>query len=1024
MAIDCILKNLRAQNRAIVSESTGEDELKQSLSNYAAALTTIGGDITKDFHLGDSESIDTIDMLVRKLTMYDDDNNIGFASYESFRNKATADQVSALEAVLKESIYKLVESEVSTSNIDSMDEIFNASIARQAFLTAVRHVKVDKTTAVHIPILKMINKAVELSGNNLVAMQHLPWGKRAHERIAYMKNYAESGKTSISNKIRKLLSDAEKVPVFIENKLSRADLSRMLPVLDGVDYDNPKQMQAATSKLMDLYDYDYDQASRVVHGLVGVAKGWNIINYGMAKPTTAEIAALKEKPIGGTLVAYLRGMRSILADYYQEAVTTTKLDKNSPAAQAIEYYIRGTDINLRYNYMPSLEDMQLDLNLKDIENFFGEERYGAIPGFYNKRIKDSGDSENDFEPLAIGNVIAAYMLFNRGMQILSRSVLKAEYDHAVVSGEYAENHLKRDAIDSTGHYIKKLDKVINYNPGNVPDSVRNTRNALSIFSLYVSSIISAPKSAINNLFGGSLSRFARGLAEGSYSEYHDALGNDKYPDMGLRKVAQAANEATLYYKSPGMASEFTALPENTMERFAVGVRKVADWLGDGGFMRHVPIWKENLTVKGTEDRMREYVSVMVFNRTAERMRLLNIDASDPQYSVKAKEIAESVAVDAWTELSSALGHFDPTNKPLWAHLRYETAETLPTLLLGFAAKSWHTFRHVTTSVIDNLVRSTTDVLGESVNPYTNSSGGNAVFGKTVGRSQAKAATATLITIALVSLFRELIKEQSKEDEDSAIGKLASVVGNTRVGLIEASNPIQGLDDIVKSMAQFMGIMNMSDEDYAKAKSRAWAYGVGILGGREIASLMEDDKPQLNNLVNFLSFNGDFTRVFSREIVDAGINGQGLYERRRAFREATTMFRTSYPVDLAASVLGELGMIGLRNNDPDEAAKYRSVVARSVLNKMFGLSQWADVINDEYDGRKNYDRYFLNSPYTTAMNRIKLDRVASVEKYIDNINNPEKTTSKYIKKAYGPAIYHRREYARYVRGLQPYDKTEY
>ena len=115
-------------------------------------------------------------------------------------------------------------------------------------------------------MVRAINKTINLWENPIVAFQHWVPGKEALERLAKIKEYSSNQLIILNDSITSMLDKAETLNVFRKNRINRAQINRMLPALDGIDFNNPDDIRYLSSTLVSKYSIHEDILEDVLLG--------------------------------------------------------------------------------------------------------------------------------------------------------------------------------------------------------------------------------------------------------------------------------------------------------------------------------------------------------------------------------------------------------------------------------------------------------------------------------------------------------------------------------------------------------------------------------------------------------------------------------------------------------------------------------------------------------------------------------------------------------------------------------------
>lgn len=948
--------------------------IEAGIEDILALISYTSSNAIDDMSRGDLYAISTADEIVRHLTGYSEEHGqkLGYSGLEDVKNRAPEEHRAALFNAVKRVIYDVIEQNMSPDYYDGLNNILYSSVGI-AIMQKVRRnflASREMSTIMFRSVGQTLNRHLRLFSNPMMTLSHLPVGKSAMVRLAVIKEFSQSVGAQLYRDVQNILTKAESVDAFKRNKITRGEINRMIGVLDGRNYMQWMDMTAAKEMLIEEFRVSIDEVDTVYTALVDLARNWNMINYGKQEVFGAEaIAAVKANPVKNTMVWYLTEMRKMVSDYYHEVASTISAPE---ALSSVAAFIDATDLKLRNNYIPSAQDLQFRMNVSDLKGEFGTEGVLFTPRFYHGRAEDAdGGPFEDFEMLVGNNIFSAGALFNRAVMTTAKVALDDIYLRTTTSGEYDRNTYITDALDAAHYLSIKLDRLLKYDSSRVTAPAKVTKQLMSLMSLYISGILASPANSLNNLFGGRTFTVASFGMEALPTEFNAALSG-KLSDTENAIAGMINDHTSTRYLNPGLASEYQSVREgmgNTFERL---VRKSADWLGDGGFMSFSSLWKRVFTVKGGEMYMRGYVNAIIYNRVHQELSLSGITKDHPDFKVRASALIEKVAPGAFVELSQALGHFDPLNKPIAFHLAYETAETLPRVLLGFLGKTWFTFRQVNVTNISNLFRIFGDVRSAKLwsNVPINST-------QATARALGSGAFMFLLVLALWDLARDLVRPK---EIDTGLDRIVDAAASTRIGAIESINPLREVNDLLKMSVFTLGILNVDDHVYAKWREDAIRTSFGMLGGMEARTVFSREDTVLDGITNLFKFEMDWRRLFSKDVIETGVHGQDLYALRRQSRSDLRFLRSIKPFDLAASLLIDVGMIGgviKETDDPEQAKRYRLDTLKRTFLKFFGLSMWND---RSHPGLTEIKLRMIDHARQMRRNAAKLKRMRSAAEY--------------------------------------------
>ena len=993
----CKLKSLpfgRAalKNKHIESLSGDDDTIKKLAHDFASILSEVGDYRVKDYADGYTNGINDLDQVTRYITMYNEEDGSGYASFEEFMKKSTVETRGEYIRQIERTIAQVVEESPNPHVFGEMDKMLDSGIALTALHNVLSRVRTTKEAGNAIPLVRAINKTINLWENPIVAFQHWVPGKEALERLATIKEYSSNQLIILNDSITSMLDKAETLNAFRKNRINRAQINRMLPALDGVDFNNPDDIRSLASTLVSKYSIHEDMLEDVLLGLGEIKKTWDIINYGTSDLSSRPIKDIVDSAGTGTIIGFYKELHNRVSQYY----TFTKMNiGNTKALEEVKSILDQTDITkmTRKNYMPTY-DKDVFGSIEELEE--NASRF-FVPGMYRPKNQFGDlDESLDFEKLIASNLTTNNFLFNKMQMAIAREHLDFEYKKGLVDG-LLDDEYRGNALRAARLVVKKLDMYLNYNPSQQSSGALLLKRMDAIGGSVIAGILGGPRNAFNNIIAGRLYTVVAGINVGSPSDYKKL--QKEPPNEEARVLLSIVDEATSDYMSPGIVSQFNDMPKNALDMSHSFLRKAGDWLGDGGFMSAWSYWRDNLTVKGTEQSyLRPYVKNMVYAELSSRMKLTGLKPGTDAYVKAAKSIVPTIARDAWTDLSASLGHFDSINKPIWAHLMLETADNIPKVAAGMFLKYFYTFRQVMVTNVDLVLNRARQAFGGTFDerwdysknpnkPHQFHTGGiihNPTF-----------ALGGVAALGLFSLVREFLK---RDEPEGTVEQLTDFMARLHLPVADSANPIQGVDDLALYLAFVAGVANVDDETYKRYKASAINFGLGMAGGRFVASAIDQDKSYIEGLINIVSGEADWLNIFSDDIIETGAYGENLKAISKDIRSDTAMFRQPWTMDLVLTLLegATLGGFFKEVSDRKQAHIHFQDLFRKQVSRWTGWAFWMDSWDlESSQSRKNY---IYNGVTNKKLNGIKNKEFYSASRYIPRYSN---VYNSYVKRYYIP-----------------------
>ena len=974
----CKLTSIPMSRHGKLEESITDDSIKQASLDLMAFLSEAGDSRIDDYLNGYTDTIDDLDKVVRFITMYDEDIGMGFSSFESLMNTTHLEKSAYIGEIIR-TISKVIEASPNPHVFGEMDEILDSGIALATVNEVLARTRSSRTAASQFAFTRGINKVLNLWDNPAASFQYWAPGKNALERLARLKEFSKSQLTVLNDKITDMLNYAEDIPVFHDNKIHRGQINKMITSLNGLDLSIGNDVIVLRNTLMNSHDIDEEIVDSVVEGLTEVKKMWNLINYGVSDLNSKEMPDIVREAGRGTIIGFYKELHERASDYYTYAKASIG---DTETLDDVKNILDQTDITkmTRKHYVPTYDkDM-----FGDIETLEESSSRFFVPGMYRpKSFFGTPDEYIDFEKIIRSNLLANNYLFNKMQMAIAREHLDTEYKAGVLNG-MLDDEYRGDALRAANLMVRKLDRYLEYDVNNRTDFVRLAKRIDAIGGAIVSGIIGGPGNAMNNIVAGRLYAAIAGINVGSASDYEALRAR---ADAGERALLSVVDEVTQDLMSPGIASQFNEMPKDMLDLATAKVRKMGDWLGDGAWLSSWSYWKRNLTVKGTEETyLRQFLKNMVFAELYTKMKLTGLTPDNPRYAEVARSIAPDIARDAWMDLQQGLGHFDPLNKPIWAYIKFETAETASDVIAGMFLKYFYTFRHVTVTNCDLMLKRGRQLFGGTYDSrwdFTNNPNKPHEFhtGGVVKNPNVAFGAAT--ALAVFSLARHYFRNKKREydPEESDLQRAVDVASRFHIPVIDSANPIQGIDDLALFLVFSSGLARVDEDTYNRYKASAINTSLGMAGGRFAAAFTEDDRNYIEGLTNMVSGESDWIKTLSDEVIDTGMYGENLRAISREFRRDTALLRQPWAVDILLSTMEGLTLSGAIKpvSDKKQAQLFSQEMWRKDVARWSRLAYWMDSWDyEDADMKKKYTSRGLQNKY---LNGVSHRRYSSAARYL-------------------------------------------
>lgn len=954
--------------------NTSDTQLRAMTEDMVAIASRIGGNEMDDFIRGNKETYNDIDAAVKYITSFGGKGG-GFDSLEALMKHPDLTQRDSYVRMVKVALEELVKDSPNPSELLGMKEELSSAAAVNALYSVGLALEHDANFVERIPILGALQRKLGISLNPFIAAKNWFPTREAMVRNAQFGQGSGEGYNILANNINKLMGDAAKLEVFRQNKISRNILNRMLPALDGVDFNDNNQVGRLSADISRDFNIDNDQINDVMEGLRMVKDRWDAINYGAANIGKGEIETVVANAGRNTVVGLYKYMHEYVQAYYDKVVEdigeTGKLFE-------VKRILEQTDITkkARLNYMPTY-DSDLYGKYGEISSILGDSKL-FVPSNFRPKEHFGVQGENaDFEKMIITNLLTNRDMFNRMLMTISREhmdINKARLEYQGLDTDPA----RINSVNAATDLIRKIDYQLNYDRRQDTEAAKALKMAGTFPSLYVISAISGPRSAGANKIYNTFARWAASINVGTIQDIGKIKKSGSDADRYILDSAQKLGED---FVSTGLVQQFASPPKGFEDAFLHNMRRFGQFLADGGIVGSASDWyKENFVYGGQETKLRSLIYMMAYAETKNRAKLANLDyATDKQAFMDFVDKSMPEIIDrAYEDLTVPLAEFSSLGKPLFAHISLETADTAPKVATAMFTKYWWTFRHVMVNAIDNTAiavrRSVTgtdqgrwDYGGAADSPgninekhFRNVMAGGGALG-------------SMLALGMWMMVRDFLR---KEDPEEGVEEYLDMAARWRLPLAETVNPMRGVEDLTNFFVAMTGLRNVTDEEYERYKAQALNFTLGMAGGNYAKDRLLGDRTAIEGLTNILTAKSNWVEQLSEGVIEAGYYGKNLRDISKEFRADTAMFRHLWALNVPITMFEATAFSGILGNVDDKKQGYEHAarIFSDAMSRWSGLVPWVDTYDMPYEVRQ---KYVTNNRLNQALNAVERENYASV-----------------------------------------------
>lgn len=678
-------------------------------------------------------------------------------------------------------------------------------------------------------------------------------------------------------------------------------------------------------------DISSDDLSSVFSVFDSFVNRFNIINYGFSDIGDKSNEELYREAKSDSIIGYIRSTGEILGEMYS-LMENSRMDRSS-----LEVFDRAlkrfTNFKARKDYIPlnGLDEDALDM-FKDFKNIDESESIRVASWLGRRPLQDSEDSlpNGNFIDSLVENLSVTSLMSKEFANRFFYQYLEAK---VIEDSRWFEGSPERDTVKTAVQQATEI----------VKRSVHNERNDMSmygLYNLYAAAVLGFPSSAIRNTISGKLNMFWRMGDELGKKDFDVALQNND-------PLALAVNKFGLErLMSIGMVSQYTENPGQELKDLTSAIKdfesmgkklsatnmKIADFLADGGILRSFKFWRENFSMKTTEERLRHNAVYLLYNRINNEFCSKGIvNPSEETITETINKYAENVFYD----MNNALGNFSTENRPFLMRAMGETTENRFALMVGTVANWTYLFRHAGHITLQNFMHSFSDTAMD----FKMKTGDPFDTKLTI---QKGAVHGALMTGMAVGIY-EILKETVFRDTDwfPAIG----------TSITKSINPFEEVEALPKlaliGVAKAFNNGGFTDEEWDFFKGEMIQQGLGVLAGQGKFSIdnlksAEDVHELFEKMYNLPKA---MYSLFTTESFMFSTPSSKLYQMKQTERERMDDLLVLSQIDPVFFVAKMANMLTIRSDDPIVNAQFVTDVGTRLMMSMFGINFWNEKKRD-------------------------------------------------------------------------------
>ena len=747
-----------------------------------------------------------------------------------------------------------------------------------------------------------LNKSFELWCNRPNLVTHFEPAADVYYKLAQIDNFTKGPMRKIINHIHNMMRSVNDNPIFKQYGITQEIFNKTFGLIDG-GYTSDINPTTLAAKLQE-YDIILEPAGAIeVYNqyLEYRDKDWSLINYGYTKDYIQDQIdkfrkANPDSPLNDNQLLLeiasddsILGSFRTLKSYYDELYSTSQNSMNragiNPRHQeAIDAFNKMLeDFTARFDYVPGNH-----LQATYLEAFYADDsdvnrKLVYLPSFTRHRINNIMSDDGDFYHSATTMVTATGIMFEEASRILGYNKISDEMEKNY--NWFLADSNRRAIQSGLMFYLHDLATIIDTEPENNNKALKMTRRISSALGLMPAMMLIGPNSAINNTIAGN---YMLTMTTGTQHR----MGRFEHDREQGNQLALAVDRYGSKMLGPGITREFEMFspagrnPDIIDQAHSV-VQKMADKMGEGviglipGGVDMSTTWRRLLSMKGSEDRLREHYLGLLYNYCLEDIgagpevyqRSKDIDELTQS---QIKNLIERNARRAWYDTQQALGDFSPLAKPFWAHTLGDTTNNPMLCLAGAMFKMLYVFRHPMVTNVENFntalarwgVSITTPELRKTLTPELKKAYKN---------------TSAMVGLGVVFALYEFMRDAVFADRDSI-----------QIGYTETFNPLQDFRNPINllyaSVVAPLFNLNISEEAYQRILANNVKFVMNMLGGNRFADVINADEglsevmPRIERIWDLPVY--VFNTIFYPSTVQGMTGGKTnvLYAKRQEMRD--------------------------------------------------------------------------------------------------------------------------------------------
>lgn len=918
-----------------------------------------------------------------------------FKSFSDFAKRGTSDQKAffrnAMNDMLKE-VYRAVD------NPMLLGAAVHSSSAVYGYLKYLR--RLEGAPTLISGIFRTLAKAAGLEGpvmdwfmpKQAKFEQYNP-ARMAFYYMESIRNFADDRAKRIANKLTDLLKHTSKDTVFTDNNISYGKLVRLIPFVDGgrlkaLGIDEKNLLSPNAVDLFRIHakqvgvEIDDEEGLLILKRLYQFREDFNLLNYGVKSTDNFDGESLYHNAPEGTILAYIRSLKDKLHVMKNEMSSLVK-DVDKHHIEKIDKILETLDtFTPRKNYIPFNGEDDTILNMLEAFSNSGEHGLNLSAWLKERKSPEIDPATGDFVNSFMNNLFGTAFMANDFAMYLGHSFLSKAIEN---DKSWFKGFARQEVYANVKNFIYSMDKLLN------PPEVQRKWFAKTVYaaqtamSIYPAAMLMNPISAIKNTLSGNLALMSRlgfeyrdkskkGDHSSTLNRLIDEISEEELMSVGLsEEFKQYKVDSYIVDKAGKIVNSASSLKGSLLSSkpltaFGEQMAKAADVLTEGyGLGNFSEMYHKVLTVKGTEEQLREKTKTLLFNRVYKELIARGIDSNDttPDNLKRIKEVIDSKKVEVFYDMNNALGNYNPLNKPYMFHLQQKGADTAAKIVAGGILRWVYVFRHASFSAMENFVTSVTKITNPEANPDNK-------MKNLTGPAFCAALVASLVWVY------DMLKDTLMSEAES--GKYNTSYLDALNPNQEASAPLKGFYALTASVLNLPMDENTANE-IALDNMRFFAGMINNFDKQDINELREA------GMIETLSRKMDFAPHWYDLISNGTVYGRDvkaydLFQKEREMQEeiGSRYMATGIVKDLEKTIA--LFTVNSRSN-PEATREFRNDLLTNHLLRKAGFSFWSENEKPRKLYRKRYDGYYAEYDYDRFDDAKKEFSRLKYEKNIDN-----------------------------------------